>query len=49
MNYSRSMALVVTEGQWLQVNKSLSHFSWLYAGDELRTMTFQQLTVGRPE
>ncbi|EFR7301881.1 PAS domain S-box protein [Salmonella enterica] len=44
MEYSAiGMALVDTEGQWLQVNKSLSHFLG-YSQDELRTMTFQQLT-----
>ncbi len=44
MEYSAiGMALVGTEGQWLQVNKSLSHFLG-YSRDELRTMTFQQLT-----
>lgn len=44
MEYSAiGMALVGTEGQWLQVNKSLSHFLG-YSQDELRTMTFQQLT-----
>lgn len=44
MEYSAiGMALVGTEGQWLQVNKSLSHFLG-YSQDELRAMTFQQLT-----
>ena len=38
------MALVGTEGQWLQVNKSLCQFLG-YSPDELREMTFQELTL----
>lgn len=38
------MALVGTEGQWLQVNKSLCHFLG-YSPEELREMTFQELTL----
>ncbi|ALR77334.1 diguanylate cyclase [[Enterobacter] lignolyticus] len=44
MEYSAiGMALVGTEGQWLQVNKALCKFLG-YSQNELRTMTFQQLT-----
>lgn len=44
MEYSAiGMALVGTEGQWLQVNKALCQFLG-YPQDELRTLTFQQLT-----
>lgn len=44
MEYSAiGMALVGTEGQWLQVNKALCQFLG-YSQDELRLMTFQQLT-----
>ncbi len=44
MEYSAiGMALVGTEGQWLQVNKALCHFLG-YSQDELRNLTFQQLT-----
>lgn len=44
MEYSAiGMALVGTEGQWLQVNKALCQFLG-YSQNELRTMTFQQLT-----
>ncbi|CBG88952.1 PAS domain S-box protein [Citrobacter rodentium] len=44
MEYSAiGMALVGTEGQWLQVNKALCQFLG-YSQDELRAMTFQQLT-----
>lgn len=44
MEYSAiGMALVGTEGQWLQVNKALCHFLG-YSQDELRSLTFQQLT-----
>ncbi len=38
------MALVGTEGQWLQVNKSLCQFLG-YSPDELRKLTFQELTL----
>ncbi|MEO3991151.1 diguanylate cyclase [Pseudocitrobacter sp. Cyp-38S] len=45
MEYSAiGMALVSTEGQWLQVNKSLCQFLG-YNADELCAMTFQQLTL----
>ena len=44
MEYSAiGMALVSTEGQWLQVNKSLSHFLG-YTGEQLCSLTFQQIT-----
>ncbi|WES70692.1 diguanylate cyclase [Superficieibacter sp. HKU1] len=44
MEYSAiGMALVGTEGQWLQVNKALCHFLG-YSQEELRNLTFQQLT-----
>jgi len=44
MEYSAiGMALVGTEGQWLQVNKALCKFLD-YSQNELRAMTFQQLT-----
>jgi len=44
MEYSAiGMALVGTEGQWLQVNKALCHFLG-YSQEELRSLTFQQLT-----
>jgi diguanylate cyclase (GGDEF)-like protein/PAS domain S-box-containing protein len=44
MEYSAiGMALVGTEGQWLQVNKALCKFLG-YSQNELRAMTFQQLT-----
>ncbi|WP_437887493.1 diguanylate cyclase [Phytobacter sp. V91] len=44
MEYSAiGMALVGTEGQWLQANKALCNFLG-YSQDELRLMTFQQLT-----
>ncbi|HKS33239.1 MAG TPA: MASE1 domain-containing protein, partial [Enterobacteriaceae bacterium] len=44
MEYSAiGMALIGTEGQWLQVNKSLCRFLG-YSQDELRELTFQQLT-----
>lgn len=44
MEYSAiGMALVSTEGQWLQVNKALSRFLG-YSQDELCALTFQQLT-----
>ncbi|WP_342324489.1 diguanylate cyclase [Kosakonia sp. BYX6] len=44
MEYSAiGMALVGTEGQWLQVNKALCRFLG-YSQEELRLMTFQQLT-----
>lgn len=44
MEYSAiGMALVGTQGQWLQVNKALCNFLG-YTQDELRLMTFQQLT-----
>ncbi|POT59618.1 diguanylate cyclase [Citrobacter amalonaticus] len=44
MEYSAiGMALVGTEGQWLQANKALCHFLG-YSQDELRSLTFQQLT-----
>ncbi|BCL08907.1 diguanylate cyclase [Escherichia coli] len=37
------MALVGTEGQWLQSNKALCQFLG-YSQEELRGLTFQQLT-----
>ncbi|MBN6046105.1 diguanylate cyclase [Citrobacter sp. ku-bf4] len=44
MEYSAiGMALVGTEGQWLQANKALCQFLG-YNQDELRALTFQQLT-----
>ncbi len=44
MEYSAiGMALVGTQGQWLQANKALCNFLG-YSQDELRLMTFQQLT-----
>ncbi len=44
MEYSAiGMALVSTEGQWLQVNKALCHFLG-YTPEQLRSLTFQQLT-----
>ncbi|XUA20556.1 diguanylate cyclase [Citrobacter sp. OP27] len=44
MEYSAiGMALVGTEGQWLQANKALCKFLG-YSQNELRAMTFQQLT-----
>lgn len=44
MEYSAiGMALVGTEGQWLQANKALCQFLG-YSQEELRLMTFQQLT-----
>ncbi|MDF2777335.1 MAG: hypothetical protein K0S90_858, partial [Enterobacteriaceae bacterium] len=44
MEYSAiGMALVGTDGQWLQVNKALCSFLG-YSQDELRLLTFQQLT-----
>ncbi|WP_312627663.1 diguanylate cyclase [Scandinavium sp.] len=44
MEYSAiGMALVSTEGQWLQANKALCNFLG-YSQNELRAMTFQQLT-----
>lgn len=44
MEYSAiGMALIGTEGQWLQVNKALCRFLG-YSQDELRELTFQQLT-----
>lgn len=44
MEYSAiGMALVGTEGQWLQANKALCRFLG-YTQDELRALTFQQLT-----
>lgn len=45
MEYSAiGMALVGTEGQWLQVNKSLCQFLG-YSPAELRELTFQELTI----
>lgn len=45
MEYSAiGMALVGTEGQWLQANKALCKFLG-YSQTELRAMTFQQLTL----
>ena len=44
MEYSAiGMALVSTDGQWLQVNKSLSKFLG-YTAEQLRSLTFQQIT-----
>lgn len=44
MEYSAiGMALVSTDGQWLQVNKSLSKFLG-YTSEQLRSLTFQQIT-----
>ncbi|HFZ8994105.1 TPA: diguanylate cyclase [Citrobacter freundii] len=44
MEYSAiGMALVGTDGQWLQVNKALCQFLG-YRNDELCALTFQQLT-----
>jgi diguanylate cyclase (GGDEF)-like protein/PAS domain S-box-containing protein len=44
MEYSAiGMALVSTEGQWLQANKALCQFLG-YSQEELQQMTFQQLT-----
>ncbi|MGY5956297.1 diguanylate cyclase [Kosakonia sp. BK9b] len=44
MEYSAiGMALVGTDGQWLQANKALCKFLG-YSQEELRLMTFQQLT-----
>lgn len=44
MEYSAiGMALVGTQGEWLQVNKALCKFLG-YSQEELRLMTFQQLT-----
>jgi diguanylate cyclase (GGDEF)-like protein/PAS domain S-box-containing protein len=44
MEYSAiGMALVSIEGQWIQVNKSLSKFLG-YTADQLRALTFQQIT-----
>ncbi|MDF7760004.1 diguanylate cyclase [Kosakonia cowanii] len=44
MEYSAiGMALVGTDGQWLQANKALCQFLG-YSQEELRLMTFQQLT-----
>ena len=44
MEYSAiGMALVGTEGQWLQSNKALCQFLG-YSQEELRGLTFQQLT-----
>ena len=44
MEYSAiGMALVSTEGQWLQVNKALCRFLG-YTPEQLRSLTFQQLT-----
>lgn len=44
MEYSAiGMALVGTQGQWLQANKALCNFLG-YTQEELRLMTFQQLT-----
>jgi len=44
MEYSAiGMALVSIEGQWIQVNKSLSNFLG-YTADQLRALTFQQIT-----
>jgi len=45
MEYSAiGMALVGTEGEWLQANKALCKFLG-YSQNELRAMTFQQLTL----
>lgn len=47
MEYSAiGMALVGTEGQWLQTNKALCQFLG-YSQEELRGLTFQQLTGRR--
>ncbi len=47
MEYSAiGMALVGTEGQWLQSNKALCQFLG-YSQEELRGLTFQQLTGRR--
>lgn len=44
MEYSAiGMALVSTEGQWIQVNKSLSNFLG-YTAEQLCALTFQQIT-----
>ncbi|WP_314138505.1 diguanylate cyclase [Buttiauxella noackiae] len=44
MEYSAiGMALVSTDGQWLQVNKSLCKFLG-YSAEQLRSLTFQQIT-----
>ncbi len=44
MEYSAiGMALVSTDGQWLQVNKSLCKFLG-YTPEQLRSLTFQQIT-----
>ena len=44
MEYSAiGMALVGTQGQWLQANKALCKFLG-YSQEELRSLTFQQLT-----
>ncbi|XTZ39797.1 diguanylate cyclase [Salmonella enterica] len=44
MEYSAiGMAIVNTEGQWMQANKALCQFLG-YSQEELRLMTFQQLT-----
>ncbi|NIY46175.1 diguanylate cyclase [Cedecea colo] len=44
MEYSAiGMALVSIEGQWIQVNKSLSNFLG-YTADQLHALTFQQIT-----
>ncbi|SQC91368.1 putative diguanylate cyclase [Cedecea neteri] len=44
MEYSAiGMALVSTEGKWLQVNKSLCKFLG-YSSEELSDLTFQQIT-----
>lgn len=44
MEYSAiGMALVSIEGQWIQVNKSLSTFLG-YTADQLSALTFQQIT-----
>lgn len=44
MEYSAiGMALVGTDGQWLQANKALCRFLG-YTQEELRSLTFQQLT-----
>lgn len=44
MEYSAiGMALVSIEGQWIQVNKSLSKFLG-YTADQLRALNFQQIT-----
>ncbi|WP_227318918.1 diguanylate cyclase [Cedecea davisae] len=44
MEYSAiGMALVSTEGKWIQVNKSLCKFLG-YSGEELGNLTFQEIT-----